>query len=272
MGARSRLRRGLRLALAGVAALAVSAPARGEDAVVAPEAPAAHVARDLATLASREALLGEQAGTARASLRWRLGALYRLALASPSLPPASRARAVDAAAHAFARALAEERALATESARAHAERAARVEAGAAEPAIGAAPALLAPTAGAVLAKFGVVPDRDTGLLVSRAGVRLAAQAGQAVAAPAACTVAAVAAEPEGTSVVLDLGEGWTAILGGLGETTAAPGQAVPAGQALGTAAGPVTFEVWRGRRPVDPMLLLRRTPPPRPLAAAPPLP
>jgi septal ring factor EnvC (AmiA/AmiB activator) len=138
--------------------------------------------------------------------------------------------------------------------------------------IGAAPALLPPTAGAVLAKFGVVPDKDTGLLVSRAGVRLAAQAGQAVAAPAACTVASVAVEAEGTSVVLDLGEGWTAIVGGLGATTAVQGQPVPAGQALGAAGGPVSFEVWRGRRPVDPMLLLRRAPAPRPLAAAPALP
>jgi murein DD-endopeptidase MepM/ murein hydrolase activator NlpD len=179
---------------------------------------------------------------------------------------------VDAAAHAYARALAEERTLAEENARARAERVARAEAGAAEAPIGAAPALAPPTAGAVLARFGVVPDRDTGLLVSRAGVRLAAPVGQPVAAPAAGTVARVAAEPDGSSVVLDLGEGWTAIVGGLASTAATEGQAVAAGQALGAAAGPVTFEVWRGRHPVDPVLLLRRTPAARPLAAAPPLP
>jgi murein DD-endopeptidase MepM/ murein hydrolase activator NlpD len=83
----------------------------------------------------------------------------------------------------------------------------------------------------------------------------------------------VAGEPGGAAVVLDHGAGWTTIVAGLATVTATAGRAVTAGQALGAAAGGaagLTFEVWRGRHAVDPLLLLRRGP--SPLAAAPPLP
>ncbi|MDB4979617.1 MAG: Peptidase family, partial [Myxococcales bacterium] len=60
----------------------------------------------------------------------------------------------------------------------------------------------------------------------------------------------------GFAVVLDHGAGWTTIVGGLAEVAVAPGTSVAGGQPLGVAAraGSVTFEVWRGRRPVDPLL------------------
>jgi hypothetical protein len=76
--------------------------------------------------------------------------------------------------------------------------------------------------------------------------------------------------------MLDLGAGWTTIVGGLADVEAdvVVGGRVVAGQRLGTAsAGPastVTFEVWRGRHAVDSQLFVRRTAPS--LAAPAPLP
>ena len=261
-----------RLVLVCVAAATVSAPARAADVAV-PEPPTART-RDLGTFAAREALLGEQVGTARASSRWRAAALYRLAVGSAALGPVARARAVDAGSRALVRALAEERALAGEAARARAERLALAAVEAAERPVGASPLFAAPTSGTVLMRFGVARDRDTGLLVSRAGVRLAATPGQDVRAPAAGVVVSVAVESQGSAVVLDHGAGWTTIVGGLGTLAVAAGQPVAAGGSLGAAAsraGGVSFEVWRGRRPVDPQLLLRR-PVPRALAATSSLP
>jgi murein DD-endopeptidase MepM/ murein hydrolase activator NlpD len=250
------------------AALAIGRRARAET--VEPGAPPGDVAaeharatRDVATLAAREALLGEQSEAARASARWRLRALYRLAVAGDELPRVTRARALDAGARALGGELAEARALVAERTRARAERATLVAAAAAEPEIGAAPVFVQPVAGPVIARFGVWPERATGLLVSRAGVRLGALPRQGVRASAAGTVVAATAEPEGISVVLDHGAGWTTIVGGLAtiESGVVVGARVAGGQRLGAAGvGPapcVRFEVWRGRRPVDPSLLAR---------------
>lgn len=243
-----------------VVALAVTAPARAADVAAGEDAGAALAARDVATLAARESLLGEQADTARASARWRLRALYRLAVAGGDLPPLTRSRALAAGARALARELDEARALAAERGLAHAEREARVAAARAWPVPGAAPAIALPVTGAVLSRFGVAPQGATGLLLSRAGVRLAARAGQEVRAPAAAAVARVAPEPDGDgwAVVLELGPGWTAVVGGLAQPELAQGARLVAGQPLGVTAGSgVTFELWRGRRPVDPLLLAR---------------
>ena len=122
-----------------------------------------------------------------------------------------------------------------------------------------------------MARFGVAPERATGVLVSSPGVRLAAAPRALVRAPFAGLVARVASEPGGATVVLDDGAGWTAIVGGLAETGVAEGQRVSAGERLGAAPDvptPVSLEIWRGRRPVDP-LLLARGPAPRPTPAAP---
>ena len=71
-----------RLALALVAAAVVTGPARAADV-----APPERAARDVATLASREALLAQQADVARAGARWRARALYRLVVAGDALAP-----------------------------------------------------------------------------------------------------------------------------------------------------------------------------------------
>lgn len=244
-----------RLALAGLAAAVVGAPARAAD--VAPGATLA--ARDLTTLASRETTIAAQASAARAAVRWRLRALRGLAAEPASPGGAARARALDAGARALAREIAEARSLAAERDRVRAEVAALGAASRASEEIGAPPALALPTTGAVVARFGVAPDRATGLLLPRAGVRLAVAPAAPVRAPLAGTVALVAREREGVAVAIEDGAGWTAIVSGLGAASVVEGQRVARGDRLGVgpASGPcrVGFEVWRGRRPVDPMLL-----------------
>jgi septal ring factor EnvC (AmiA/AmiB activator) len=130
--------------------------------------------------------------------------------------------------------------------------------------IGAPPNVALPVAGAVVARFGVGADRPTGLLVARPGVRLAAAPGAPVRAPFGGRVALLAEESEGGAVVVEDGVGWTVIVGGLARKDVAVGQRVAAGERLGAAAtgapgAPpvISFEIWRGRRPVDPLLLVR---------------
>jgi septal ring factor EnvC (AmiA/AmiB activator) len=174
---------------------------------------------------------------------------------------AVRARALDAGTRALARELAEARSLARERDQLRAERASLAATAHDDAGIGPAPALALPVPGAVLARFGVAPERTTGLLVASAGVRLAAPAGAAVRAPVAGLVARVASDAEGVSVVVDAGAGWTIIVGGLAEASVSQGARVVLGDLLGSVVGrasaAVSFEVWRGRYPVDPLLVAR---------------
>jgi murein DD-endopeptidase MepM/ murein hydrolase activator NlpD len=75
-------------------------------------------------------------------------------------------------------------------------------------------------------------------------------------------VARVAPEAGAFTVVLDHGAGWTSIVGGLVDVVVESGAHVAAGQRLGAVRPPggVGFEVWRGRRPVDPLLITRPSP------------
>ncbi|HSZ81504.1 MAG TPA: M23 family metallopeptidase [Polyangia bacterium] len=262
-----------RVALALLVAVVGLAPARAADV-----APSEHASRDVASLAARQAVLGEQADAARAGARWRARALYRVVVAGDALPPDLRARAIDAGARALARDLSEARLLRAERDQLGGEVAALEAAANDDEAIGAPPAFVTPVAGPVLERFGVAPDRLTGVLIGHAGVRLGSVAHAVVHAPAAGVVARVAAEPDGTTVVLDHGAGWTTIVAGLAAADVAQGDHVAAGQRLGLAAGAVGLEIWRGRHAVDPMLptLLVTAPIARPasatLAAPAPLP
>jgi murein hydrolase activator len=252
--------------LACVTLAAVTGAARAADVSVLP----GRAGRDVSTLAARETVLADQAADARARARGRLRALYRLVTAGRSLSAVTRARAADAGTRALFRDLGEARTLAAERARVHAERAAVGAAAETGLEIGAPPWLTLPVAGPVVARFGEAPDPTTGVVVSRAGVRLKVAALQPVRAPAAGTVSRSVLEPGGMVVVLDHGAGWTSIIGNLVGVTLAAGERVAAGQRLGVAtpdpagaASAVTFEVWRGRRPVDPLLLVaggRRSP------------
>jgi septal ring factor EnvC (AmiA/AmiB activator) len=262
------------LAVVVAFALVVSAfvvSAFGVGAAVAADAAvgeATRPPRELATLTARASVLGQQAAAARAAVRWRLGALRRL-VHGGELDGATRARAVDAGTRALARELAEARGLERERADTAAEAEALASVARAPETIGAPPGVAAPVVGPVVARFGVAPDRATGLLVARPGVRIAAAPRAPVHAPFAGRVASVATEPEGAAVVLEDGAGWTAIVGGLAEAEVAEGQPVAAGDRLGAAAegGPsappvVSLEVWRGRHPVDPLLFLKAPAPP----------
>ena len=252
--------RAARLALSGLVAVAVAGRARAADV----ELPGARGTRDVSTLTAREAVLVDQADAARATARWRLRALHRLVVGGDALDGATRARALDAGTRAFSRELAEAQSLARERDQLRLEREALAASADHEESIGAPPAITLPVAGPVVGRFGVAPERASGLLVARAGVRLAAAPGGAVRAPAAGVVVRLASEPEGATVVLDAGAGWTAIVGGLAETSVAAGARVAAGERLGAAAAgaapAIGFEVWRGRHPVDPLLLLRAAP------------
>lgn len=215
--------------------------------------------RESATLTARADLVREQGATARTRARWRVRELYRLLVAGAEpdlyLPAVTRARAVAVGTRALARELVEARALGEEAGLASGERDAIAAAVAAEPAVGARPALALPVAGAVLARFGTGPDAATGLLVARAGIQLASRPGTPVRAPAAGHVVRVDSEPgAGFTVVIDHGAGWTTIVGGLAAVAVAPGATLGAAQALGTSATTVSFEIWRGRRPIDPLL------------------
>jgi septal ring factor EnvC (AmiA/AmiB activator) len=260
-----------RVALASLAAAAVTGRAGAADVEPSHALPV----RDFATLASRETVIGAQAAAAREAVRWRLRALRGLAAERFTLDGTTFARAVDAEGRALARELAEARSLAAERDRARADGAALAVASRAVEAIGPPPALVLPVTGAVVARFGVATDHATGLLLPRAGVRLAATNGASVRAPFAGRVALVAAEPEGPAVAIEDGAGWTAIVSGLAGASVVEGQELSAGERLGTAAGTlqapaaVGFEVWRGRRPVDP-LLLAGAPAARATLAAPP--
>lgn len=261
------------LALLGAAARAFAA-----DGAVPPAEPPPE-AREVATLAAREAVLSQQVDAARASVRWRLRALCRFVRSGQGVADgAIRARSLDAGTRALARELAESRSLAHEREQLRAERSQLAAAARDEGGIGPAPALALPVAGAVLARFGVAPERTTGLLVASAGVRLAASPGAAVRAPAGGVVSRVASELEGATVVIDAGAGWTIIVGGLADASVTEGARVAAGDRLGSAGAhaAVPFEVWRGRYPVDPLLLVRpgaaRAASAEPLAAAPSVP
>jgi murein DD-endopeptidase MepM/ murein hydrolase activator NlpD len=251
-----------RAALTGLVAAAVAGgPARGAEV----EPPGALGDRAVSTLSVREAVLVHQADGARAEVRWRLGALYRLVVAGQAFPAATRARALDAGTRVLARELAEARSVGGERDQLRAQRATLAAVAGGEEGIGVPPIFAMPVPGSVLARFGVAPERDTGALVPRAGLRLAAGRLAPVKAPAAGRVALVASEREGRAVMLDHGAGWMTIVGGLAAVRVAEGEGVAAGQCLGAAAAGVgvTFEVWRGRRPVDPLPLVRPVSAPR---------
>lgn len=267
-----------------LALLVAASPAWAADgAAPPPGAEQPPEAREVATLAAREAVLSQQVDAARASVRWRLRALSRFVRSDEHAHDgAIRARALDAGTRALARELGESRSLAHERDQLRAERVLLAAAARDEGAIGPAPALALPVPGAVLARFGVAPERTTGLLVASAGVRLAASPGAAVRAPAGGVVSRVGSDvheaSEGATVVIDAGAGWTVIVGGLAEASVTEGARVAPGDRLG-GAGPqaaVAFEVWRGRYPVDPLLVVRpgvaRPAAPEPLAAPPSVP
>jgi murein DD-endopeptidase MepM/ murein hydrolase activator NlpD len=248
-------------------------------AATPPSAPAASDARaqrGLQMMEARERIMTSQAGMAAGVARWRARELYRFLRAAPAAdtderPPIERARAIRVGLGALGRELGEARLLAGELALARAERAGLPLAEAPAPALVSPPGTAAlptprppaplfapPLAGAAVG-FGPGRDAATGVWLFRSGVRIDGRAGDAVRAVADGVVDRVAPSPGGgLALVIDHGGGWTSILARLDEVAVAPGQRVTRGQRVGRVAGVagaaagITFDLWRGRSPVDP--------------------
>lgn len=98
-----------------------------------------------------------------------------------------------------------------------------------------------PVEGAPGARFG---DRSGGWRWSRGGE---------VRAPADATVAHIGRiDGFGPVMILDLGPGWRAVIGGVDTPAVSEGQRVEGGQTLGRAGEEVYFELRREERPIDP--------------------
>lgn len=92
--------------------------------------------------------------------------------------------------------------------------------------------LLPPVSGRVMAGFGAVDSKGEASL--HQGIDVASALGIPVVAPYQGVVTLVGEDPQlGRMVKLDFGNGWTGVLGNLGDITVQKGQKVAAGQALG---------------------------------------
>lgn len=122
-----------------------------------------------------------------------------------------------------------------------------------DPAAAGAPAVYRlPVAGRLVTGLGEVSDNG----VRARGLTLAVAPGTAIAAPAGGTV--IFARPFrvwGGTVIIDHGAGWSTLVTGLGAISVKHGQAVAAGQLLGSAPGAdeprITIELRRRDQPVD---------------------
>jgi murein hydrolase activator len=114
-----------------------------------------------------------------------------------------------------------------------------------------------PVQGRTLIGFGA--KRDSGL--ASTGLVLAPVAGAQVVAPGRGRVAfAGAYRGFGRIVIIEHGGGWTSLVTGLAQVDVAVGDSVIGGSPLGVADGgraPVTIELRRGGKPVNPLQYLR---------------
>lgn len=122
-------------------------------------------------------------------------------------------------------------------------------------------AFLWPTTGhRVIEGYGERTNPRTGTVTVNPGITIGAEAGGAVCASAGGTVSRVSWLPGyGTIVIVQHRDRYRTVYGNLSTATVKRGQAVTAGQRLGSAAGPgVHFEVWRGRSRLNPLTVLPR--------------
>lgn len=119
-----------------------------------------------------------------------------------------------------------------------------------------------PVSGKVTAGFGVVGDGSSNPKGTvHQGIDVESALGVQVVSPAAGVVVSVEEDPQlGKTVKLDLGDGWTAILGNLGDVYVSSGQQIEKGGALATVglSAPLKkpwlhFELRKNNVPVDPM-------------------
>jgi len=121
---------------------------------------------------------------------------------------------------------------------------------------------LPPISGAVVAGFGEMGDGGANALGSiHNGIDVASALGVSVVSPAAGVVTLVGEDPQlGRIVKIDFGDGWTTVLGNLGNISVQKGQRIEKGEVLGTVglSAPLKkpwlhFELRKNNQPVDPL-------------------
>ena len=121
---------------------------------------------------------------------------------------------------------------------------------------------LPPISGAVVAGFGAVGEGGSNALGSiHNGIDVASALGTPVVSPAAGVVTLVGEDPQlGKIVKEDFGDGWTTVLGNLGDITVQKGQRIERGEVLGTIglSAPLKkpwlhFELRKNNQPVNPL-------------------
>jgi len=227
-------------------------------------------------LAEREEELAQNARNSNHIARLQAHAAYRLArrrqlgFAAPIEKRIDNARAVDLAVMALGRSLSEAHAFEAEAARLPAERQALDKAlalSASGPAPAAPSTFVRPCRGTVVAEPGMRRDSGTRIEARQEGVHILARMNDIVRAPGPGVIHRVEPLPQGGfGLVVEHTDGWTSVLAGLREISVAAGDPVDKGDRLGLVgrnldgAPVVAFELWKGRRPVDPRRLFDRGP------------
>lgn len=121
---------------------------------------------------------------------------------------------------------------------------------------------LPPLSGQVMAEFGAKGDGRTNALGTvHNGIDVGSSLGTPVVSPAAGVVTLVGEDPQlGKIVKVDLGNGWTTVLGNLGDISVQKGQRVQKGEILGKVglSAPLKkpwlhFELRKDYQPVNPI-------------------
>ena len=122
--------------------------------------------------------------------------------------------------------------------------------------------LLPPISGQVVANFGDVGEGGSNAAGSiHNGIDVESALGIPVTSPAAGVVTAVGIDPQlGKVVKVDFGDGWTTVLGNLGDISVQKGQRVEKGEVLATVglSAPLKkpwlhFELRKNNKPVNPL-------------------
>lgn len=116
---------------------------------------------------------------------------------------------------------------------------------------------LPPISGPVMAGFGVVGSDDS----VHQGLDVGSALGIPVVTPASGVVTLVGEDPQlGKLVKIDFGDGWTTVLGNLGEINVQKGQRIEKGEKVGTVglSAPLKkpwlhFELRKNNQPIDPI-------------------
>ncbi|MDQ7093834.1 M23 family metallopeptidase [Desulfosporosinus sp. PR] len=121
---------------------------------------------------------------------------------------------------------------------------------------------LPPISGQVMAKFGIVGEGGSNAAGSvHQGIDVGSSLGTPVLAPANGVITFVGEDPQlGNVVKADLGDGWTTVLGNLGNVSVQKGQRINQGAIIGTVglSAPLKkpwlhFELRKNNQPVDPI-------------------